>query len=61
MAKRTTTTNREEEHARPLGDTGRGDGGDVRQDEQGISNREGDRDQDADDLRGDEDDTAGQP
>jgi len=44
----------------PLGDTGTGDGGGgVRPDTQGISNREGDRDQDTDDLMKDEDDTDG--
>jgi hypothetical protein len=32
----------DDEKARPRGDTGAGDGGDVRSDVQGISNREGD-------------------
>ena len=36
------TTNLDQEKARPRGDTGEGDGGDVRSDVQGISNREGD-------------------
>ena len=53
MAKK--TTNLDDEKAQPLGDTGDGDTG-VPADEQGISNRPGDRDKD---LMQDEEDTDG--
>ena len=51
-----TTTNLDDEKAEPLGDTGDGDTG-VPEDEQGISNRAGDKaqDEDADDEEFEED------
>jgi hypothetical protein len=52
------TTNLDDEKARPRGDTGADDGGDVRPDVQGISNREGDVN-DAHDEMDDPDDDAG--
>ena len=48
------TTNLDDEKARPRGDTAAGDGGDVRSDVQGISNREGDMDDDEMDDSGDD-------
>jgi hypothetical protein len=49
-----TTTNLDDEKAEPLGDTGDGDTG-VPEDEQGISNRAGDRAEDADEDEFEED------
>jgi hypothetical protein len=45
--KDTSTTNLDAERAEPLGDTGDGDTG-VSEDEQGISNRAGDKAEDTD-------------
>ena len=50
--KKTNTTNLDDQKAQPLGDTGDGETG-VPDSEQGISNRAGDRDDDADEFEED--------
>lgn len=51
--KKPQTTNLDKKKAEPLGDTGQGDTG-VPDGEQGISNRAGDQDDDADEFEEDE-------
>lgn len=51
--KKTQTSNLDKERAEPLGDTGNGDTG-VPDGEQGISNRAGDKDDDADEFEEDD-------
>ena len=53
--KKSNTTHLDNHKAQPLGDTGEGQTG-VPESEQGISNRAGDRDDDADEFEEDADD-----